>query len=391
MDLMGHLLLLVVAFGAIQAVAGLIAVRGFAKRPPPPPNARPAVTILKPICGFEPMLEEAIASFCTQDYAPFQLVIGVQDAADPALEIARRVKARFPEADIEIVVNPTRHGMNRKIGNLINMLPFAAHDMLVIADSDLHVRPDYLDRVMAALLRPGTGLVTTLANGEPAAPGIAARLGALHMSHIFLPSALIGEAIGRQDCLGGTMALRCDTLDRIGGLHALVGHLADDNVLGHLVRRLGLSVRIAETLPVVTVQERSLRALWQHELRWARTIRALTPVIFATTVLQYPLAWALLWLALAESRSAMLCFGCIWAIRAAVTLGIDDALDGLRLLPTRRAALWLLPLRDLLSVAEIIVSYFGDTVVWRGQAMHVDPGIARESQTEDAAAVMYSN
>jgi ceramide glucosyltransferase len=387
---MGHLLLLLTAFGALQAAAGLIAVRGFALRSPQPPASRPAVTVLKPICGFEPMLEEALASFCTLAYAPFQLVIGAQDPADPALEVARGVRARFPNVDIEIVVNPASHGMNRKIGNLINMLSFATHDTLVIADSDLHVRPDYLDRVVATLHQPGTGLVTTLASGEPAAPGIAARLGALHMSHIFLPSALIGQAIGRQDCLGGTMALQRDTLARIGGLHALVDHLADDNVLGRLVRRLGLAVRIADTLPVVTVQERSLRGLWQHELRWARTIRALTPNIFAITVLQYPLAWSLLWLVLAQSRSALLCFFCAWAIRAAVTLGIDDALEHLRPLPTRRAALFLLPMRDLVSVAEIVASYFDDTVIWRGEAMRADPGIAREQQAEEAA-VIYSN
>lgn len=388
---MGHLLLLLTAFGALQAAVGLIAVRGFAVRSPLPPTSRPAVTILKPICGFEPRLEEAIASFCTQAYAPFQLVIGAQDPADPALAIAHRVKARFPEVDIEIVVNPARHGVNRKIGNLINMLPFAAHDVLVVADSDLHVAPDYLDRVVAALQKPGTGLVTTLASGEPAVPGIAARLGALHMSHIFLPSALIGEAIGRQDCLGGTMALRRDTLARIGGLQALVGHLADDNVLGRLVRRLGLAVRIAETLPAVTVQERSLRALWQHELRWARTIRALTPNIFAITVLQYPLAWSLLWLMLSQSRTALLCFCCAWTIRAAVTLGIDDALGALRPLPTRRAAIWLFPMRDLLSVAEVVASYFDNAVVWRGEAMQADPGIARQEHASEDAAVIYSN
>jgi ceramide glucosyltransferase len=388
---MGHLLLWLTAFGALQAAAGLLAVRGFAARSPLPPKSRPAVTILKPVCGFEPRLEEAIASFCTQAYGAYQLVIGAQDPDDPALVVARRVKARFPQADIAIVVNPARHGVNRKISNLINMMPFAAHDVLVIADSDLHVRADYLDSVVATLQLPGTGLVTTLASGEPAAPGIAARLGALHMSHIFLPSALIGEAIGRQDCLGGTMALRRDTLARIGGLHALVGHLADDNVLGTLVRRLGLAVRIADTLPAVTVQECRLRALWQHELRWARTIRALTPGIFAITVLQYPLAWSLLWLVLAHSGSALLCFGCAWAIRAAVTLGIDDALASLRPLPTRRAALWLLPLRDLLSVAEVIASYFDDTVVWRGEALLADAGIVREPRAEEPAAIIYSN
>jgi ceramide glucosyltransferase len=375
MHITRDVLMLLTIAGALQAVAGLLAVRVFAARPPRAPAPQPPVTILKPVCGDEPLLEEAIASFCTQDYPAFQLVIGAQDPDDPALAVARRLQARFSDHDITVVADSTWHGANRKIANVMNMLPYAKHDVLVLADSDLHVLPDYLAQVVAALQLPGTGLVTTLCGGEPAAPGIAARLGATHISHSFLPGALLSVALGRQDCLGGTMALRRDTLARVGGLGALVDHLADDNVLGTLVHRLGLTVRLADTLPVVTVQERALHPLWLHELRWARTIGALAPLVFAASTLQFPLLWGALAVLLSGGAlSALLAFAAAFAIRGAVVWGIDQTLRPVRARPAQPTPWWLLPLRDALSVAEIMVSYWNDVVVWRGHTLHADRG-----------------
>ena len=358
------------ALGALQSFAGLAALRRFIARAPAPAGALPPVTILKPVCGDERLLEEAIASFCTQAYPSFQLVIGAQDANDPALAIARTLQTRYPDVDIAIVINPALHGANRKISNLINMLPAAKHDLLVFADSDLHVRPDYLTQVVTTLLSPGTGLVTTICAGEAALPGFASRLGASHISHSFLPAALLAVALGRQDCLGNTMALRRDTLERVGGLHALVDHLADDNVLGSLVLRQGLAVRLAATLPVVTVQERTLGAVWQHEMRWARTIRALVPGAFALSILQYPCFWALI--AVAASGGAIkpvALLAAVWLSRVLVAAGIDDSVRFWRARPAQPVAPWLLPLRDVMSAAEIIAAFANDEVVWRGHRM----------------------
>ncbi len=377
--------ILAASFGLAQAVTGLVAMLVFAGRRAAAPAIRPPVTILKPVCGDENLLEAAIASFCTQSYPVFQMVIGAHGADDPAVAVARRVAARFPECDISIVIDPARHGANGKISNLMNMLPHAKHDLLVIADSDLHVRPDYLDSVVAALLRPGTGLITTVCGGEAAVPGIAARLGAAHISHTFLPGTLMAVALGRQDCLGGTMALRRDVLARVGGLAALVDHLADDNVLGQLVRQLGLSVRIANTLPVVTVQEPSLRDIWLHELRWARTIRALAPAVYFFSALQYPLFWAMLAIiASGGARVACAAFITAWAARIAVAAGIDRAAAAKRARPARPTPAWMWLLRDVLSVAEVGASFWSNRVVWRGRAMQADHGVPVRPEPAEA-------
>lgn len=372
------------------------------------PTERPAVTVLKPLHGDEPLLEQALTSLCRQDFPDFQIVFGVQHAADPALAVVRRLQARFPDVDIACVVDPTLHGANRKVGNLINMLPAARHDVLVIADSDVHVRPDYLDRLVAALQRPDVGLVTTLYAGLPAVssgqdtkagmtPGgrlatLPARLGASQITHIFLPGALLARSLGRQDCLGATMCLRRHDLARIGGFRALVDHLADDNVLGRRIAGLGLRVALADTVVLTTVPEANLSALFRHELRWARTVRALEPAGFAASVLQYPLAWAALTILLAGGAVWSIgLFLIAWVLRAVAAIGVDSALAALwteQRSSNDNAALafngpvWLLPLRDAFSVAVMLASYGGRQVDWRGHSLQADtpPSFATTSR-----------
>ncbi len=382
--------------GVAQALVGSRLVTSFARKARQAewvqPGARPAVTVLKPLHGDEPLLEEALGTLCRQAYPAFQIVFGVHNAADPAVAVVRRLQARFPDLDMALVTDPALHGQNHKVGNLINMLSAARHDVLVIADSDVHVRPDYLDRLVAALQGQSVGLVTTLYAGLPVRTGgrdLAARLGTTQITHGFLPGALLSRALGRQDCLGATMCLRRSDLERIGGFHSLADHLADDNVLGRRIIGLGLRVALADTVVLTTVPEPDLNALFRHELRWARTIRALEPVGFAASVLQYSLAWALLTVALAGGAAWSIGLLLIaWVLRSVAALGVDSALaplwtnSDLRTAAERgsndNAALafccpvWLLPLRDIFSVVVLLASYGGRQVDWRGQSLQAD-------------------
>jgi ceramide glucosyltransferase len=352
--------------GLAQAMAGWALVRRFAAQPRPEPVRPPPVSVLKPLHGDEPLLEDALASLCAQNYPAFQIVFGVRDADDPALAVVARLRARYPDQDIAVVVDATPHGKNRKIENLINMLSVARHDVLVIADSDVHADTRYLRQLVAALDVPGVGLVTTLYVGLPARRRLPALLGTGGITHFFLPGALLARAMGRQDCLGATMALRRETLARIGGLEALVDHLADDNRLGQLVRAQGLHVALAPTLPATTVGEDSLPALFRHELRWARTIRALEPAGFAASVLQYKLVWAALSVLAAPGFPTLVLFALVWLGGALAARGIEFSLAPLLKGLAFTTPVWLLPLRELFSVAVMAASYAGDQVEWRG-------------------------
>ena len=361
--------MLVAVAGLVQAVTGWWAVWRHARRAAAPQLAQPPITILKPLHGEEPLLEEALASFCTQDYPAFQIVFGLQDPLDPALPVLHRLRARFPLVDMHIVVDPAQHGVNRKVSNLINMFPHAAHDLIVIADSDIHAPAGYLADLAAELGRPGVGLVTTLYTGLRATRTVAAHLGAAQINHSFLPGALLARSLGRQDCLGATMALRRSMLEQVGGLHALVHHLADDAVLGRLVTARGERVALASTMPGTTIPETRVSHLFAHELRWGRTIQSLAPVGFGLSSLQFPLFWAGLAVLLSGlDARAVLLFGAAWLLRAAAMLGVDAILG-------QRATLsmWLLPFRDAMSVAVILASYAGRRVAWRGHILHISP------------------
>jgi len=211
----------------------------------------------------------------------------VRDRDDSASPIARRLIEARLHRDIALVVDPRVAGSNLKVANLENMLPKARHGVLVLADSDVRVEPHYLAAVTAPLHDPRTGLMTCLYKAAPTG-GFWSLLGAMHINFSFLPNALLGEAIGTGGgCFGATIALRREVLERIGGFTRLRNELADDHRMGAAVRALGLSVVLSPYIVENRVTEPDFTSLWRHELRWARTSRAMAPAGFAGLVVTH--------------------------------------------------------------------------------------------------------
>ncbi|MBS1016243.1 bacteriohopanetetrol glucosamine biosynthesis glycosyltransferase HpnI [Acetobacter persici] len=359
------------AAGCLQSAAGAALLTRFRRTESLPVTLTPLppVTVLKPLYGDEPLLEEALESFCTQDYPGLQILFGVRDSDDPAIAIVERLQARHPHLDMQLVVNPAVHGLNRKISNLMNILPYARHDLLVISDSDIHVSPDYMRHIVSALHKPNTGLVTTLYAGLPAHSSIVQMLAACQINHNFLPGVLLSRYLGRQDCLGATMALRRDVLEAVGGLEALLPHVADDALLGQLVRQLGKDITIADCLTWTTIGEASFAELLSHELRWGRTVCTLAPAGYGASSIQLPLFWATLAILFQpHALWPLVLFATVWAIRVVTGLVINRAVGSRPVWP-----LLLLPVRDWLSAAIMVGSASGTRVDWRGQTMHVAP------------------
>jgi ceramide glucosyltransferase len=238
------------------------------------------VTVLKPLCGAEPGLYENLRSFCKQDYPQFQIVFGLRDPTDPALAVARRLRREFPGCHIDIVVSPRLHGGNRKVSNLVNMLERADHRLLVMADSDAIVGRDYLRAVTAPLHDPGVGLVTCIYRDVPTGE-LWSRLGAMYINEWYIPSVLLAWFFGHEGYASGqTLCIRRDTLQAIGSLRAIAGHLADDYKLGELVRARGGRIVLSRYLPRTEHAESSFGALQRHEVRWMRTLKILRPRSF---------------------------------------------------------------------------------------------------------------
>jgi ceramide glucosyltransferase len=353
--------------GWVYLSAATLAVKRFARRTLPMAARRPAVSILKPLHGDEPGLYENLRSFAEQDYPAWQIVLGVNDPQDGALDAARALIRDFPGGDVTLVVDRSSRGSNRKVSNLQNMLPAARHDILVLADSDMRVEQDYLAAIIAPLEDPRVGIVTCLYRGVPTG-GIWSELGAMHLNFGFLPGALAAEAMGvGRGCFGATIALRRATLERIGGFARVRDELADDHRLGDAVRAQGLAVVLSRYMVEARVTEPSLAALWRHELRWARTVRGVAPAAYAGSIVTHPLMVAAL--AAAFSRFDLTACGFVgitYLLRGVCARVTAGALG----LPAARP--WLLPARDALSFAVFVASFFGRGVFWRDEHFHVE-------------------
>jgi len=354
--------------GWMYLLAEAVAAVCFARRGFPTPPEWPPISVLKPLHGEEPGLYQNLRSFVEQDYPTVQTVLGANDTKDGALPVAAALIRDIPAADITLVVGAPVRGSNLKVANLENMLAAARHDILVISDSDMRVDRCYLEAVAAPLHDPSVGLVTCLYEGVSTG-GKWSELGALHINFGFLPSALVAAALGIDlGCFGATIALRRDTLCRIGGFVPVRDELADDQRIGEAVRALGLTVVLSRYLVEARVSEPSFAELWRHELRWARTVRTVTPAGFIGSVLTHAVAIATL-------GAVTTGFGLTSSIFLVISLLLRWTTAGVIAGALGFAAnrLWLLPLRDTLSFAVFVASFFGRTVVWRDQLLHVEP------------------
>jgi len=329
--------------------------------------ATPPISILKPLCGMEEGLYDNLRSFCEQDYPEFQIIFGSQSADDPALNVARTLQKEFPHLDIRIVSDHNIQCGNLKVANLMQMEQCIAFDHLAISDSDIRVGSDYLRHLAGELEQPHTGVVTCLYRGRPAAT-LWSRLGALHINEWFLPSVLTGRLLGLNDFgFGATLALRRQALDSIGGFKALADQLADDYMLAKLLRQHGLNTVLSDYLVETTVHEPTFASLWQHELRWMRTVRMLQPAGHAFSCITHTLPVTLMAAGLAHAHP--------WAWAMPATAIIMRWMMH-QLAATRTgSSLWfdifLLPVRDLLTFAVWAGSYASRHVHWRGRRFAV--------------------
>ena len=366
LTLMGSLVLVMALAGAAFGAFATWATRRFLRGAPGGPVDLPAVTILRPMRGAEPEGDANLQSLCDQDYAgPVRIILGADSAEDPAFIAAGRLKAAFPDRDIVLVADPTPHGTNRKLGNLINMSAQVRGEIFVISDSDVRLPPGGVSALVGALQQPGVGLAYGLYRGRPAG-NLWSRLAALDINARFASSVVVGQALGAHPVLGPTKAVSAEALAKAGGFERLKDVLADDFELGRMVREQGLSIACPPLLIDHVFPERSLKDVWSHELRWARTIRLLNPGGYVGSAITYVLPLALI--------GAVLSGLAPWSLAALAmltALRLIQCLVLCRLMQADRGVIWLFPLRDALSFAVFLAAFFGDRIEWRGSRLRV--------------------
>ncbi len=333
----------------------------------------PPVSILRSLKGLDPHMYLAFRSHCLLDYGEYEVLFGVSDPGEPALELVKKVQEEFPLRQLRVVHCPEVLGLNGKVSNLAQMLPQARYDHIVINDSDIVVPRDYLRSVMAPMAQPGVGMVTALYRGI-AGTTLGSRLEALGLSADFMGGVLVARALegGIHFALGGTIATSKTVLAAIGGLEPLAAYLSDDYELGARTAAAGYRVELADTIVETAVPDYRFRDFWTHQTRWARTVKACRPGEYFGLIVTFALVWAAFAvLAMPQAWWTWLVLGV-----AAVTRLASAAVVGRSVMddPQVIRDLWLLPLRDLLALAIWVVSYAGNEVEWRGQRFKLRKG-----------------
>lgn len=364
-----------IAYGVIALLAARSFVHGTPRRQSEAaPAFTPPVSILKPVKGMDPRMYAGFVSHCEQVYpGEFELVFGVGSLSDPAVKEIARLRVEHPGVRIELVECTERLGTNGKLSNLVQMLPHALFEHVLVNDSDILVGPGYLSAIAERFTDEHVGLVTAPYVGH-AEPGLWSRMEALGIATDFMPGVLTARKIegGIRFGLGSTLAATKTALAAIGGFEALVDQLADDYEMGARLAAAGYRVELAREVVQTTVPAYTLRGFCEHQMRWARSTRDSRRGGYVGLGLTYALPWALLtMLASGLALWSLSLFSVALLVRVAVALVV-----GVGLLRDEQVLrdLWMLPFRDFFALGFWMWSYAGDTVVWRGETFHLRRG-----------------
>lgn len=323
----------------------------------------PPVTLLKPVHGLEKNLEQNLRSACRQDYPHYQVVFSVQHKQDPAIPLLRELQAEFGPELVTVVVENHQAGSNGKINNLIGGLAHARHDVLVISDSDIWLRPDYLKTIVAPLEDQNVGFVCTLYRAVMADTWFE-KMELLTINAELTPNIMFALVTGSAKfCLGASTALRRSTLDEIGGLSSVADYLVEDYEMGRRIWSQGKRMVCLPYFVDTTVDLKTAAAWWNHLVYWDQNNRAARPVALFSTIIIRPVPCAALFaLSMLGSWLGVMVLVGVIILRLTVAgiamrWGLDDR-EGVR-------ALWLVPFRDLAALGSWILAFTKRTTVWR--------------------------
>lgn len=320
------------------------------------------MSLLKPLHGADPELEQHLESFFVQDYPSFEILFAVRQETDPAVAVVRRLNARYPRVSTRLIFTGEPPYSNAKVYSMKKMSEAATAGVLVITDSDTSVSPDYLKFMAAAFASPNVGAVTNLYRGMTGSD-LWSKLEALGMSTEFMAGVVVANHLeGMKFTLGPSMAIRTDCLRAIGGFAAMAEYLADDFVLGQWSADAGYRVSLSPYVINHHATALGFVNSFKHRLRWNRSSRYSRPAGYYGQGFTYGVPWALILFLAAPAWWNEFLLPAVTVAR--LWLAYELAV---RLLDNRDAIrrFWLIPLQDLLSLAAWVGGFMGREIVWR--------------------------
>jgi ceramide glucosyltransferase len=376
LSLLQWLFLIPVVGGSIYGILCLFTIRFFRTQKgsssSPSFSQWPPVTILKPVCGLEKNQKSNLRSACLQDYPDFQVIFSVQNSDDPAIPVLKEIQQEYPER-VSVAIENRGVGLNGKINNHLGALPHALHDILVISDSDIHLKPDHLRNIIPPLADPMVGFVCTFYKATSANRWFE-KMELLTLNADFIPSVVFAYVTRTAKFLSRflSVAFRCSSLTEVGGLEALADYLAEDYEMGRRLWGFGKRMVLVPYIVDTVVDLKDLYQWWNHHVCWDQKTYAAEPLGFLATIISRSVPFALL---LAVFRS-------VYTIRLAVLIGIL----AFRLATAAVIVEWdlqdreglksldLLSVRDMAALVSWILTLTRKTIIWRGSKMTVTRG-----------------
>jgi ceramide glucosyltransferase len=365
-------LVLAVAPLLYYITAMLAAVRFFRKRDSGAFSFTPPVSLLKPVYGVDFGSHENFASFCRQDYPDYEILFAVNDDLDAAVPLIQRLAAEFPDRRIRLISGSEQLGSNRKVSNLIALAREARHEIFVLTDGDVRVGPEYLRRVVTPFADQRVGAVTSFYRAI-AEKNLGAELEAVGAASDFFAGVLVAEWMeGMKFALGASIVITRSWLKKIGGFEAIVNMHSDDYELGRRIAKAGGQVLLSHE-PVWTMYPaQTVRGFWNHQVRWARTVRLCRPLAYLGVILTLGLPWAVAAALVAPSKSvagAYLIGYLILRLVMGWTVGVWGVGD-----EVLRKRLWLVPLRDAIYFVVYLASFASNRITWGDQQFTMEQG-----------------
>ena len=380
--MIAHLVIVLFAVGLLSLVIELVTHTAVSsvRRRTPSGRARFPISVLKPLKGDSRELFDNLASFARQDYPAFELVLGCEDASDPALATAHRLKAAFPEVPITVVAGGRPIGQNPKVNNLKQLSRAARHEHWLISDADVRVGPGYLRAIAAEMADPEVGLVSSVIAGV-AESTLGASLDNLHLNTVITRSVCGADVLAAHACvIGKSMLFRRADFERLGGWAVAKDVLAEDYVLGRAFQAAGHRVALSPYVIHSVNPDRTVRDFAARHVRWGQMRRHLAPRLYVGEPLLLPSVWFLAALALERLARYMpggVASAVVWSSVLGLVLHVaSDAVLVFRLRGRLLAAKdWVLvPLRDVIIFGVWLVALFRSTVSWRGNTFAIGAG-----------------
>ncbi|HTZ73678.1 MAG TPA: glycosyltransferase [Candidatus Aquilonibacter sp.] len=350
----------------------------------------PPVSVLKPVKGVDPGAYANFASLCTQDYPSYEIVFCIDGPDDPNYSVIQELRNDFPETRIRVLFGSHSTATNDKVAKLARLSEEAEHEYLVINDSDVRVRPDYLRTLVAPLADPKTGAVTCFYL-QSEDDTVTQSLQTVSMVSDFYAGCLTDWKLeGVKFTLGPTIATTRERLAEFGGYESIDDRPADDLLVGQLIAAQGYKIGLLPYCIDVVADYGSVSDLLQKRLRWIIEMRSIRPWGHFGLFFTQGILWWAFAIAIDPRREiAFGYFGLYLVMRVAMTWVI-----GIRGLGRTElwGKLWMIPVWDAAALCLWVASFVVQSFRWRGGEYQIRDGFLLAVKAKAApieAAVMH--